>query len=103
VFEDWLWHVILPLIAYLLLLVSAVFLPSHAHQVLFIIGATAMLLLFVGLHNAWDTVTYITIALPPANKEPDTRADDQPPPAATTVSDNKQAPQKPRHKFRGRK
>jgi hypothetical protein len=103
VFEDWLWHVILPLIAYVLLLVSAVFLPGHAHRVLFVIGATTLLLLFIGLHNAWDTVTYITIALPPGNTETQARADDQLPPVATTVSDNKQAPQKPRRKFRGRK
>jgi len=103
VFEDWLWHVILPLIAYVLLLVSAVFLPGHAHRVLFVIGATALLLLLIGLHNAWDTVTYITIALSPGNTETEARADDQLPPVATTVSDNKQAPQKPRRKFRGRK
>ena len=103
VFEDWLWHVVLPLIAYLLLLISAVFLPDHAHQVLFVIGATAMLLLFVGLHNAWDTVTYITTALPPGVKEPETSADDQQAPSVTAVRDNKQVPQKPKRKFRGRK
>jgi hypothetical protein len=64
VFEDWLWHVLLPLIAYLLLFTSAFLLPGHAHRVLFVIGATILMLLFIGIHNAWDTVTYITIDLP---------------------------------------
>jgi hypothetical protein len=26
-----------------------------------IVGATALLLLSVGIHNAWDTVTYIAV------------------------------------------
>jgi len=26
------------------------------------IGAVALLLLFVGIHNAWDTVTYIIVS-----------------------------------------
>jgi hypothetical protein len=28
------------------------------------IGAAALLLLFIGIHNAWDTVTYIAIDRP---------------------------------------
>jgi hypothetical protein len=28
---------------------------------LFVIGATALLLLFIGIHNAWDTVTYVAV------------------------------------------
>ncbi len=61
VFEDWLWHAVFPLIAYLMLLIAAVLLPSYAQRVLFAVGATALLLLFTGIHNAWDTVTYIAI------------------------------------------
>jgi hypothetical protein len=59
VFEDWLWHAVLPLIAYALLLIAAIVLRSDPQRVLFVIGAMALLLLFVGIHNAWDTVTYI--------------------------------------------
>jgi hypothetical protein len=61
VWEDWLWHAVLPLIAYTLILVSAIALRSYPQQALFVIGATALLLLFVGIHNAWDTVTYIAV------------------------------------------
>ena len=59
VFEDWLWHAVLPLIAYALLLIAAVALRSYPQRVLFVVGAAALLLLFIGIHNAWDTVTYI--------------------------------------------
>ena len=104
VMEDWIWHVILPLIAYLLLFVSAIFLPAHAHRALFAIGATELLLVFIGLHNAWDTVTYITVAHPLGNKEPDARVADTLPPVETKVRDDKQpARQKSGRKFRGRK
>ncbi|HZE71808.1 MAG TPA: hypothetical protein VE135_20055 [Pyrinomonadaceae bacterium] len=59
--EDWLWFAILPLIAYALLLVSAFILRRYPQRVLFMVGATCLLLLFIGIHNAWDTVTYIAI------------------------------------------
>jgi hypothetical protein len=28
---------------------------------LFVIGAVSLLLLFIGIHNAWDTVTYVAV------------------------------------------
>jgi hypothetical protein len=58
VFEDWLFHVLLPLAAYATLPLTAVAAGSHLHEALFAIGAAALLLLFVGIHNAWDAVTY---------------------------------------------
>ena len=58
VFEDWLFHVVLPLAAYATLAVMAFAAVSHLRGALFGIGAAAMLLLFVGFHNAWDAVTY---------------------------------------------
>jgi hypothetical protein len=59
VFEDWLFHVLLPLAAYAILAGSALAARSHARPALFFVGATALLLLFVGIHNAWDTVTHL--------------------------------------------
>jgi len=61
VLEDWIWHSVLPLIAYTLLLVVSAALIRYPRQALFGIGATSLLLLFVGIHNAWDTVTYIAV------------------------------------------
>jgi len=58
VFEDWLFHVLLPLAAYTALAVAAFAAGSYLRDALFAIGAAALLLLFVGIHNAWDAVTY---------------------------------------------
>jgi hypothetical protein len=58
VFEDWLFHALLPLAAYAMLAVSAYVAQSHARPALFIVAAATLLLLFVGIHNAWDAVTY---------------------------------------------
>jgi hypothetical protein len=58
VFEDWLFHVLLPLAAYATLAVTAFVADSHLSAALFGLGAAALLLLFVGIHNAWDAVTY---------------------------------------------
>jgi len=61
VFEDWLWHTILPTLSYVLLLGAGVVLTGNAAGALYAIGAAALLLVFVGIHNAWDTVTYVTV------------------------------------------
>ncbi|HKD84381.1 MAG TPA: hypothetical protein VKB58_06505 [Terriglobales bacterium] len=58
VFEDWLFHVLLPLAAYATLAVSAWEARSDARGALFAVAAASLVLLFVGIHNAWDAVTY---------------------------------------------
>ena len=57
-FEDWLFHVVLPVTAYAVLALSAIATFSHARESLFGIGAAVLLLLFIGIHNAWDAVVY---------------------------------------------
>jgi hypothetical protein len=61
VLEDWLCHSVLPMIAYAALLVAALTLGRYAVASLFIVAVAALLLLFVGIHNAWDTVTFIAL------------------------------------------
>jgi len=56
--EDWTYHVVLPLIAYALLLVSAVGAGSRAEQALMGVAAATLLQLFIGIHNSWDTIVY---------------------------------------------
>jgi hypothetical protein len=58
VLEDWSFHVLLPFIAYLALALCALAAPFHERGALFGVGAMALLLLFIGIHNAWDTVAY---------------------------------------------
>ena len=55
VFEDWLFHAILPLIAYGALLIAGIVTN------LYVIAAAALLLLYVGIHNAWDTAMFISM------------------------------------------
>ena len=61
VLEDWIWHTVLPLVAYATLLISALMLQRNPETIPFVIGGTALLLLFVGIHNAWDSVVYIAL------------------------------------------
>ena len=58
VFEDWLFHVLLPFLAYTVVTASAFIAHSHSRRALFLVGAATLLLLFIGIHNAWDAVTY---------------------------------------------
>ncbi len=58
VFEDWLFHVLLPFTAYAILATSACAAHFYTRLALFLVGAAALLLLFIGIHNAWDAVTY---------------------------------------------
>jgi hypothetical protein len=62
--EDWIFHCVLPLIAYATLLVSGATLMIRHVPALFGVAVFTLILLFVGIHNAWDTVTYVTVALP---------------------------------------
>jgi hypothetical protein len=59
VFEDWLFHSLFPFAAYAMLAGSSFAARSHARTALFIVGAAALLLLFIGIHNAWDTVMHL--------------------------------------------
>jgi hypothetical protein len=58
VFEDWLFHVVLALASYAMLAVSAYAALSNPRLALFLVGAATLIFLFVGIHNAWDAVTY---------------------------------------------
>ena len=59
--EDWIWHTVLPLMAYVILLVSAIWMPFNHAPALFGIATFALLVLFIGIHNAWDSVTYMAV------------------------------------------
>lgn len=76
--EDWLWHILLPSAAYTAVLVSAVFLGDSPAGALFPAAAATLVLICVGIHNAWDTVTYLSISamrseIPEGNPTPPRR------------------------------
>jgi len=61
VVEDWLWHFILPGFAYAIFLASGIALVPCPSTALFVLGGAVLLLLFIGIHNAWDSVTYMAV------------------------------------------
>ncbi len=58
VLEDWVFHVLLPCAAYAMLAGAASVAHSQARPALFVVGAATLLLLFVGIHDAWDAAAY---------------------------------------------
>ena len=56
--DDWVYYMAIPLAGYALLVVSAFMAVAHAHEALLAVAAAALVLLFVGIHNAWDAIAY---------------------------------------------
>jgi hypothetical protein len=75
VFEDWVFHALLPVGAYAMLALSAFAAPSHTREALFAVGAAALLLLFIGIHNSWDAIAYHVLV----NRDSSERRRDEPP------------------------
>jgi hypothetical protein len=57
--SDWIWHILLPLVAYVCLLGSGAVVWGSADAALYSVAAGALLLLFIGIHNAWDAATWM--------------------------------------------
>jgi hypothetical protein len=71
VLEDWLWYMLFPLVSYIALIVAAMMLPANATPALFVLAAAVVLLLFIGIHNAWDLVLFTAFELLPQNTSQD--------------------------------
>jgi hypothetical protein len=67
--DDWIWHVALPFAGYVGLVGAAVALTMVAVNALFIVASAVALLIFTGIHNAWDVVTYIAVDFDPEVEE----------------------------------
>jgi len=62
VVEDWIWHTILPFVAYGAVIAGGLLLSQQRPTgALFSVATATLLMLFVGIHNAWDTVTYLAL------------------------------------------
>jgi len=71
VLEDWLWHTVFPLAAYAAMVVAAGFLPRYAGPSLFVVAGAVLSLVLIGIHNAWDTVTYLAVSPPDGSDKGD--------------------------------
>ena len=58
VFDDWFWHIIMPFAAYASFFVAGLMMPSSAQVALFVAAIAPAALLYIGIHNAWDSITY---------------------------------------------
>ena len=67
--KDWLYYALLPMAAYALLALSAFMALSLPGGALFGVGAAALLLLFTGIHNAWDSIVYLVLFSPNTGSE----------------------------------
>jgi hypothetical protein len=56
--EDWFFHFVLPFATYAVLALAAFAARAHPHEMLFVVGAATLALLFIGVHNSWDTIVY---------------------------------------------
>ena len=58
--EDWIWNAMLPTLCYLMLLIAGTLAPWHAPIALYATAGVSLLLLFIGIHNAWDIAVWFT-------------------------------------------
>jgi hypothetical protein len=58
--SDWIWSAVLPVAAYLAVAASGFMLPPLPAGSLYTACGGVLLLLFIGIHNAWDVVVWMT-------------------------------------------
>jgi hypothetical protein len=68
---DWMWYFLIPSASYLLYVVSGVALLKGAGQAFNALAGATVLLLIVGIHNAWDLVVWFVLRKRPTPKRSD--------------------------------
>jgi hypothetical protein len=58
--SDWIWSAVLPTTAYLALAASGVMVLQPSSISLYTVAGVSVLLLLIGIHNAWDVVVWMT-------------------------------------------
>lgn len=59
--EDWVWNAVLPGLAYATLLAMVALCRHELAYSLYGVGAVLIVLLFIGIHNAWDVAVWNSI------------------------------------------
>ncbi len=59
--EDWAWYTVLPFLAYGAILAGSIALVVVPDKAEIAIAAGVLLLIFIGIRNAWDVVTFLAI------------------------------------------
>jgi hypothetical protein len=63
--EDWIFNVIVPTLTYGFLLVMAFLVWSRPAQTLYCVAVLCLILLFLGMRNAWDIAIWMTLSKSP--------------------------------------
>jgi hypothetical protein len=61
VLEDWVFHVVLPLLAYIMICGAVFVYWRQSGLMLNLIAACALLILYIGIHNAWDAAVFLAL------------------------------------------
>ena len=61
VLEDWIWHTGLPILSYACLFIAGVAIRWHPVSALYYVAGTALFLLYIGIHNAWDAAVWLSL------------------------------------------
>jgi hypothetical protein len=59
--SDWVWNVVLPGIAYGGLFGAGLLMRQSPEVALYVVSATSLMLLFIGIHNAWDIAVWMSL------------------------------------------
>jgi hypothetical protein len=59
--EDWVWNVILPTLVYACLFCMGLLIWHRPGETLFGVASLSLLLLFIGIHNAWDIAIFMAL------------------------------------------
>jgi len=79
--EDWIWNAILPTLTYAVLLIAGLIASVHMPTSLYLAAAASMMLLIIGIHNAWDIAVWFTAERPGAQGQEDKKPPPSEPPA----------------------
>jgi len=70
--DDWVFYAVLPPLPYAALVLAALLSSHHTHEALLVVGSASLVLLFLGIRNAWDSVAYhVFVNLAKRGAEPD--------------------------------
>ena len=69
--SDWIWHTMMPFVAYLLLLGAGLTFGAHPETSLYGVAGCTLFILIIGIHNAWDSAVWIAARRNDGGHKPD--------------------------------
>lgn len=90
--EDWIFHAALPVLSYAVLVIAGVLFFSHGEVSLYFVAAVTLVLLFVGIHNAWDSAVYLSTNIAVRRREPSAEPVAHPTTSTDSASSGADAP-----------